>query len=96
MFFKRCVSDKEIVDTGMAATLVLLIVGVFMEDDSFMAYAAFALVVNMTFFQVVYVRCKTLAVFVPLPGLGSFDVCSELGLLYDRRADRFGSQVFRT
>jgi len=51
MFLKKNVSDKEIVDTGMAATLVLLIIGVVTDDDSFMAYAAFALVVNMTFFR---------------------------------------------
>jgi hypothetical protein len=49
MFWKKEVSDKEVVDTGMAATLVLLIVGVITRDISFMMYAAVALVLNMTF-----------------------------------------------
>jgi len=49
-FWNKNVSDKEIVDTGMAAALVLLIIGLITQDNSFMMYAAITLVVNMTFF----------------------------------------------
>lgn len=49
MNWKKEVSDKDVVDTGMAATLVMLIAGVITKDISFMMYAAVALVLNMTF-----------------------------------------------
>lgn len=52
MVLKKYVSDKEIIDTGMAATLVILIAGMITENISFMMYAAVALVMNMTFFSV--------------------------------------------
>ena len=52
MIWKKKVSEKDVVDTGMAATLVLLIVGVITEDISFMMYAAVALVLNMSFSSV--------------------------------------------
>lgn len=52
MILKKDVSDKEVIDTGMAAALVILIAGMITEDVSFMMYAAVALVMNMTFFGV--------------------------------------------
>lgn len=56
MVWEKKASEKEVVDTGMAATLVLLIVGIITEDISFMMYSAVALVLNMTFSSVyVYV-----------------------------------------
>jgi hypothetical protein len=50
MILKKNVSDKEIVDTGMAVALMLLIVGLVTQDLSFMMYAAISLIINMTFF----------------------------------------------
>jgi hypothetical protein len=52
MFWENKVCEKEVVDTGMAATLVLLIFGIITEDISFMMYSAVALFLNMTFSSV--------------------------------------------
>lgn len=48
-FFPESISKKQASDTGMAAVLILLLLGFFLENDLYYRIAIPALVVNMIF-----------------------------------------------
>ena len=48
-FFSRVVSKKQASDTGMAIVLILLLIGMFTQNDFYYKLAIPVLIMNMTF-----------------------------------------------